>query len=192
MLRKMPAVIVVALIAASALAAGADLPKDVRERALKVAAKLEKLEREAARKPSSPPPSAEVSEPDLNAWIAWRVSVEMGKFVKSIELRLLDRDRVEGKIALDTAGSPASLLIPAGADFFFAASGESREGKIRIKIDTLYLGSQRLAPAVIDTIISVGASMQGQKATSLDDWYPLPYGIKRLESRRGRLVCHYR
>jgi len=192
MFRKTLAAIVLCFIAAPLWASGSDVPRDVRERALKIAAGLEKLEKDAARRPSSPPPSAEVSEADLNAWIAWRVAAEMGKFVKSIELRLLDDNRMEGKIALDLADSPVSMLLPAGADFYFAGAGESREGKIRLTMNSLYLGSQRLAPAFIDTVISVVAGLQGQKATSLNDWYPLPYGIKRLESRRGRLICHYR
>jgi len=192
MFRNAIAAMVLALFAAPLWASASDVPREVRDRAMKVDAALEKLEKEAARKPSGPPASAEVVEGDLNAWIAWRIAVEMGKYVKSIELRLLDKNCVEGKIALDLAGTPASFLVPAGADLYFAASGESRDGKIRIAMNSLYLGTQKLAPELIDTIISFVAGLQGQKAASLRDWYPLPYGIRRLESRRGRLICHYR
>lgn len=176
-------------LAGSILAA--ELPPETRARALRVIADLEQIEREQARAFSRSPRSYEVSEADLNAWIAYRVATEMGKFVSSIEIRLLAGDRVEGKIGLDLAGTPSSVLLGPRADLFFSASGETSGGRIKINMDSLFLGTERLSPAFIDTVISVVAALQGEKATSLGDWYPLPYGIQRLESRPGRLVCRY-
>jgi len=186
--RAAAALIVVAL---SVPVLRADVPPDIRDRALKVIAALEKLEADASRAKSRPPQSTTVTESDLNVWIAYRVATEMGTFVKSIELRLLDSDRAEGKIAIDLSGSPASLLLPSRADFYFSARGETKDGKIRITMDSLFLGTQRLSPAFIDSVISIVAGLQGQPATSLKDWYPLPYGIRRLQSRPGRLICYY-
>jgi hypothetical protein len=179
------------VLALSVPALRAELPPETRDRALKVIAVLEKLETDVARRTLRSPQSYTVSESDLNAWIAYRVATEMGTFVRSIELRLLDGNRAEGKIAIDLSGSPASLLLPARAEFFFSARGETKEGKIRLTMDRLYLGTQRLSPAFIDTVIAVVAGLEGQPATSLQDWYLLPYGIQRLESRAGQLVCHY-
>jgi hypothetical protein len=179
------------VLALSVPALRAELPPETRDRALKVIAVLEKLEMDVARRTLRSPQNYTVSESDLNAWIAYRVATEMGTFVRSIELRLLDGNRAEGKIAIDLSGSPASLLLPARAEFFFSARGETKEGKIRLTMDRLYLGTQRLSPAFIDTVIAVVAGLEGQPATSLQDWYLLPYGIQQLESRAGQLVCHY-
>jgi len=179
------------LLVLSASAPRAELPPETRVRALKVIAALEKLEEDAASGTSRSPQSYTVSESDLNAWIAYRVATEMSKSLRSIELRLLDGNRAEGKISIDLSGSAASLLLPPRAEFFFSAQGESKEGKIRLTMDRLYLGTQRLSPAFIDTVIAVLAGLEGEPATSLYDWYALPYGIQRLESRPGQLVCYY-
>jgi hypothetical protein len=179
------------LLVLSASAPGAELPPETRMRALKVIAALEKLEEDAASGTSRSPRSYTVSEAELNAWIAYRIATDMSKSVRSIELRLLDGNQAEGKISIDLSGSPASLLLPPRAEFYFSARGESKEGKIRFTMDRLYLGTQRLSPTFIDTVIAVLAGLQGERATSLNDWYALPYGIRRLESRPGQLVCRY-
>jgi hypothetical protein len=191
MFMKKCAAAALALVALSVPGLRAEVPPETRDRALKVIAALEKLEADAARPKPRAPQSYTVTESDLNAWIAYRITTEMGEFVRSVELRLLDDNRAEGKIAIDLSGSPASVLLPARADFFFSARGETKVGKIRITIDSLFLGTQSLSPAFIDTVISVVAGLEGQPATSLKDWYPLPYGIRRLQSRPGRLICYY-
>jgi hypothetical protein len=192
MFTKKRAAAALILVALSVPALGAEVPPETRDRALKVIAALERLEADVSLPKPRSPQSYTVTESDLNAWIAYRVATEMGKFVRSIELRLLDDNRAEGKIAIDLSGSPASVLLPSRADFFFSARGETKDGKIRITMDSLFLGTQRLSPAFIDTVISVVAGLQGQPATSLKDWYPLPYGIRRLQSRPGRLICYYK
>jgi hypothetical protein len=168
-----------------------ELPKESRDRALKVIAALEKLEGEQGRPSSRSGSSYTVSEADLNAWIAYRISTEMEKFVRSCELRLQAGNRAEGKLVIDLGGSPAAAFLPSPIDFFFSATAETRDGKIRITMESLFLGAQRLSPAFIDTVIGIVSGLEGQPATSLHDWYPLPYGIRRLESQPGRLVCHY-
>jgi len=170
---------------------GGQLAPEVRGRALKVVEALEKLEAEQTRAPSRAGRSYVVSEADLNAWIAYRIATEMEKYVRSCELKLLDGDRAEGRLVIDLGGTPAAVLFPSRVDFFFAASAESRDGKIRITMERLFLGTQRLSPDFIDTVIGVVAGLEGKPATSLKDWYPLPYGIRRLQSGAGRLVCHY-
>jgi hypothetical protein len=58
-------------------------------------------------------------------------------------------------------------------------------------MDELFLGSQRLSPAVIDKVMALVSAFEGAPPTSLGDWYQLPYGIRRLESQKGLLLCHY-
>jgi hypothetical protein len=191
MLRNRLAAYAAVFLSMSASAPKAELPPETRLRALKVIAALEKLGEDGAGRTLRSPRSYTVPESDLNAWIAYKIATEVTKFVRSIEVRLLDGNRAEGKISIDLSGSAASFLLPPRAEFFFSARGESEDGKIRLTMDRLYLGTQRLSPAFIDTVIAVLAGLEGQPATSLHDWYALPYGIQRLESRPGQLVCHY-
>jgi hypothetical protein len=189
-MRKSAAGLLLSLLL-SAVAPGAQLAPEVRDRALKVIAALEKLEKEHGRPSSRSAASATVSESDLNAWIAYRIATEMEKFVRSCELRLQPGNKAQGKLVLDLSGTPASAILPARPELYFSAKAETKEGKIRITMEELFLGSQRLSPAFIDTVISIVAGLEGKPATSLSDWYPLPYGIQRLESQADRLVCYY-
>ena len=176
----------------SAILAGGQLTPEVRARALRIIADLEKLERGHDRPSSGSAASYAVSESDLNAWIAYRLAMEMDKYVKSCELHLHPGNKAEGKLVLDLSGTPVSAVLPARPELFFSARAETKEGKIRITMDDLFLGNQRLSPGFIDTVIAFAAGLEGQKATSLGDWYPLPYGIRRLELQAGRLICHYK
>jgi hypothetical protein len=81
--------------------------------------------------------------------------------------------------------------VPQKQDLLFAARVETKEGKIRIAMDTLYLGTQAISPAFVDVIIGVVAKLQGLEPTSLKDWYDLPRGVLRLESRPGQVVVIY-
>ena len=81
--------------------------------------------------------------------------------------------------------------MPQKQDLLFAARVETKDGKIRINMDTLYLGTQAISPAFVDVIIGVVAKLQGLEPTSLKDWYDLPRGVLRLESRPGQVVVIY-
>jgi hypothetical protein len=58
-------------------------------------------------------------------------------------------------------------------------------------MDSLYLGAQALSPAFIDIVIGVVSRLQGLEPTSLRDWYDLPPGVQRLQSRPGQVVVIY-
>ena len=81
--------------------------------------------------------------------------------------------------------------MPQKQDLLFAARVETKDGRIRIDMDTLYLGTQSISPAFVDVIIGVVSKLQGVEPTSLKDWYDLPPGVLRLESRPGRVVVIY-
>jgi len=190
-MKKSAVGLLLALLLSAALA-GSQLAPEVRARALKVIADLEKLEQGHGRPSSRPAASYTVSESDLNAWISYRMATEMEKYVRSCELHLHPGNQAEGKLVLDLSGTPISAVLPARPELYFSARAETREGKIRITMDELFLGTQRLSSGFIDTVIAFVAGLEGQKATSLGDWYPLPYGIRRLESQAGRLICYYK
>ena len=190
-MKKIAAGLLLSLLMSLVLA-GSQLAPEVRARALKIIADLEKLERGQDRPSSGSAAGYPVSESDLNAWIAYRMATEMDKYVRSCELQLRPGNKAEGKLVLDLSATPVSALLPARPELYFSARAETKDGKIRITMDDLFLGTQRLSPGFIDTVIAFVAGLEGQKATSLGDWYPLPYGIRRLESQAGRLICYYK
>jgi hypothetical protein len=199
------AVLAAALAVTASLAlAAAEVPPEVRAKAAAIFAALEKIEAESRRPtptriPASPPPPAAApgsrsltfSEAEFNAWIACRLADENEAYVKAAEFKLLAADRVEGRITIDLGKPPAGGVLPQKQDLLFAAGFETREGKIRIAMDKLFLGTQPISPAFVDLVIGVVSRLQGIEPTTLKDWYDLPPGVLRLETRPGRVVVIY-
>lgn len=195
----------VALAAAAlALAAAAEVPAGVRAKAAPVFAALERIEAESLRPtpkrvaggppdPASAPGARRLTftEAEFNAWIACRLADESEPYVKSAEFKLLAGDKVEGRVAIDLGRSQASGVLPQKQDLLFAARFETKDGMIRIMMDSLYLGTQSISPAFVDMVIGVVSRLQGVEPTSLKDWYDLPPGVLRLETGPGRVVVIY-
>jgi hypothetical protein len=180
------------------------VPAEVRARAAAIFAALEKIEAGARRAVSNrapfsaPDPAAApgsrrltFTEAELNAWIACRLADEKEPYVKSAVLKLLAGDKVEGRVTIDLGRPQASGVLPQKQDLLFAARFETKEGMIRITLDSLYLGTQPITPAFVDIVIGVVSRLQGVEATSLKDWYDLPPGVLRLETLPGRVVVIY-
>ena len=198
-----PAIITAAaVLAAVAGGAFAEVPPEVRAKAAGIFAALDKIEAGSARPtptraPTAPPAprpgsrSLTFSEAELNAYAACRLEDEGDPYVKTVELKLLAGNRIEGRISIDLGKPQASGLMAQKQDLLFAARVDTEDGKIRIAMDKLYLGTQAIAPAFIDIIIGVVSRLQGVEPTSLKDWYDLPPGVMRLESRPGQVVVIY-
>ena len=191
-------------VAASLAQASAQAAPEVRAQAAPVFAALEKIEHEyrrptPSRIPVTPPAPAEApgsrsltfSEAEFNAYVACRLADENEAYVKTAEFKLLANDRVEGHIAIDLGKPQASGVLPQKQDLLFSAGFETRDGKIRINMDKLFLGTQPIAIAFLDLVIGFVAKLQGVEPTTLKDWYDLPAGVLRLETRPGRVVVIY-
>lgn len=174
---------------------------EVRAKAAAIFDALARIESEAERPtatrivPQAPPPPAPgsrrltFSEEEFNAYAACRLENE--PYVKSAVLKLLAGNKVEGRVGIDLGKPQASGLVPQKQDLLFAAHFETKDGRIRIGMDSLYLGTQAIAPAFVDLVIGIVSSLEGVKSTTLDDWYDLPRGVQRLETLPGRVVIIY-
>jgi len=185
-----------ALFAAAVGAGSAEVTPEIRAKAAGVFAALDKIEAEAARPAharTGQPGSRRLTfaEAELNAYAACRVEAEGGPYIKEAVFKLLAGDRIEGRINLDLGKSQASGIMAQKQDLLFTARVETEDGRIRIHMDKLYLGTQAILPAFVDVLIGVVSRLQGVEATSLDDWYDLPAGVLRLESRPGQVVVIY-
>lgn len=192
---------VLALLAGPAAAPGpvsAAVPPEVRAKAAALFAALDRIEAEYMKvRPAGAAPAAPGSrrltfgEDELNAYAACRLEKEGEPYVKGAQLKLLAGDKIEGRISIDLGQPQASGLVPQKQDLLFAARIETQDGKIRINMDTLYLGTQAISPAFVDIIIGIVARLQGYEPTTLKDWYKLPRGVQRLETRPGQVVVIY-
>ncbi|HPW16985.1 MAG TPA: hypothetical protein PLP83_01245 [Candidatus Aminicenantes bacterium] len=192
------------VVTASFAQASAQVSPEVRARAAPVFAALERIEAASRRPlptriPEKPPSPAEApgarsltfSEAEFNAYVACRLADEKEAYVKSAEFKLLDANRVEGRIAIDLGRPQASGVLPQKQDLLLSAAFETRDGRIRIAPDKVFLGTQPISPAFIDLVIGIVSRLQGVEPTTLNDWYDLPPGVLRLETRPGRVVVIY-
>lgn len=192
------------LTAVAALSVFAEVPPEVRAKAAPVFAALDRIQAEVrqlspSRKnpvpavPAAAPGSRRLtfSEDEFNAYAACRLEAEGGPYVKGAVLKLLAGDKVEGRISIDLGQPQAGGVLPQKQDLLFAAHIQSGDGRIRITMDKLFLGTQEISPALIDLVIGVVARLQGVAPTSIDDWYELPHGVLRLETRPGQVVVIY-
>lgn len=185
-------------------AAQATVPAEVRAKAAAIFAALEKIEAGSRRAApnratgsatdaSAAPGSRRLTftEAEFNAWIACRLADEKEPYVRSAVFKLLGGDKVEGRVTIDLGKPQASGVLPQKQDLLFAARFETKEGMIRITLDSLYLGTQPISPGFVDIVIGVVSRLQGVEATSLKDWYDLPPGVLGLETLPGRVVVVY-
>ncbi len=132
-----------------------------------------------------------VSEGELNAYIAFRIADEKEQMMKELRLKLLDEQKLEGKLVLDLRGSKISSLLPETATFFFAARLEAADGRARLRFDKLFLEQQPIQPAVIDLILLFAARKDNTIPSSLGDWIELPLGIRELRIAKESLTATY-
>lgn len=178
-----------ALVTAVPSEAARQAGPDVKDRATRILEALARIETEKGR-PSSAPRKMTFREDEFNAYVAWRLEAENEPFVKSARFKLLAENRFEGHIVLELGGQ-ASGPLPQRQDLLFSGRFETREGRIRIDLDKLFLGAQPISPAFIDVVIGLVSRLQGVEPTSLRDWYDLPPGVLGLETRPGTVVIIY-
>jgi hypothetical protein len=189
------------VLLAAARPVSAGVPPEVRAKAAALFAALERIEAEygktrLAGHPGVAPPAAGTrrltfGEDELNAYAACRLEDEGEPYVKGAQLKLLAGDKIEGRITIDLGQAQTTGLVPQKQDLLFAARIETQDGKIRINMDTLYLGTQAISPAFVDIVIGIVSRLQGYEPTTLKDWYKLPAGVQRLETRPGQVVVIY-
>ena len=167
----------------------AEVRPEVRARAAGILDALNKIEAERNR-PAAVPRSLTFTETEFNAYVVCRLDAESEPFVKAAEFKLLADDHIEGRITIDLGDRQTYGLLPKRQDLLFSARVETRDGKIKVSMDKLFLGTQPIAPAVVDVIIGILSRLQGVEPTSLEDWYDLPPGVLRLESRPGQIVVY--
>ena len=161
------------------------------EDAQKVLETIDRIQKDQDPASERPLRKVVVSERELNAYIAYRIETEQEEIMKELSLKLLPENRVEGKIFIDLSGRKIPFFLKRQMDVYFAGILETEGPKARIRVESLFLGEQRIQPALLDMIISTIAKIENAEPMSIEDWYDLPYGIRKMETRLGELVVSY-
>jgi hypothetical protein len=152
---------------------------------------IEKIEKEGSPGPGAASRKEVVSETELNAYMAYRIASEKEEIMKELRLKLLPLNRIEGKIFIDLSGRRVPGFLKPQMNVYFSGVIETEGPKVRVHIESLFLEEQRIQTALLDMIIYTVSQFEKMEPVSIEDWYDLPYGIRKLETRMGELVVSY-
>jgi hypothetical protein len=159
--------------------------------AQKVLRAIDEIEAETKPPRSGPLRSVTVTESELNSYIAYRIETEKEEIMKELRLKIFPKNRIEGKIHIDLREREIPSFIRPEMDVFFSANVLVSDRGVKIDLQKLFLGDEPIRPYIIDLVIAISAKLNKQPATSINDWYELPFGIKDIKSQKGKAVFYY-
>jgi hypothetical protein len=159
--------------------------------ALKVINVLEKIEASRYLEGRNTLRKIVISESELNSWIAYRIETEKEEVMKELKLKLFEENKVEGKIFIDLRGQNIPKILRPEMSFYFEGKLQIDKGRARFNLKKLFLEEQQINPLVLDLIIQISAAIQNFEASSIYEWYELPYGIKNIETHLGQTFLFY-
>lgn len=160
------------------------------QNALKVMHILRTIERHQPRSGSGDL-TAEVSQPELNDYIIYRLEKEKHPLIQKLTIKLLDANQVRGSVYLDANQLKLGLLFGQTLDFDLSGVLQTRNGTGRINLRTAKLHGRPVKPQVLDMVLKAVALYYGTDPVRLDDWHELPKGVKRIQTQEGKAVLFY-
>ena len=135
--------------------------------------------------------TAEVTEKELNAYIAYRLAQEQKPVCDSLTVNLLDHNYVRGKLRFDAQRLNLDTLLGESLDFDFKGVFLTRDGAARIDLVSLQLNGQPVNPQVLDFVIHTAALVYRTESSGIGDWYELPKGISRISLFKAKAILYY-
>ena len=132
-----------------------------------------------------------VTESELNSYIAFRIETEKEEVMKELHLKLFKYNSIEGKIFVDLRGQKLTKFLRPEMNLYFRGRIEVKDSRVRLAIKDLFLEDQPVQPMVLDLIILIASRIDKTEASSINDWYDLPYGIKDVKTDRGEAAFYY-
>lgn len=158
--------------------------------ALKVQHILKTIERHQPR-PNQKELTAEVTQTELNDYIAFRLAREKNTAVRRLNVILLENNFVSGTARLDAKSIGLGVLFGDVLNIDFMGAVQSRDGSARMHWRTLKLNGQSVNPDMLDTVVQAAAQYNGAKTRSIQDWYEMPKGVKRINVQKNRATALY-
>jgi hypothetical protein len=135
--------------------------------------------------------AAEVTEKELNAYIAYSLEQEKSALVNTLHVGLMDNNHIRGKVRFDAKLLNFGGFLGEDLDFDFTGILYTRNGAARLDLTEVWLSGQPVDPQLLDSIVKTAALNYGTESGGIEDWYEMPKGIKRADIHKGRAVLHY-
>lgn len=189
--RRRPVITICGLLCIIAAGRGGELTADTRREALKIIRFLDQVEADSLMRKPGPPRKMDFTESEFNSYIAYRIDAEKENVMKELRLKILDRNRIEGKIFLDLKGQKLPALLKPQMNLYFAGVLATRVGEARLDFQKLFLDDQQVPLMLLDLVAYVATKLGKSDPVSLHDWYALPPGIKDIQTGAGRITVVY-
>lgn len=161
------------------------------DEALKILQAIERVERESSQPWTGPLREIAVTESELNSYIAYRIETENEEIMRELRLKILDKNRIEGKIRIDLRGQKIPQFIRPDLNFYFSADVLVSGGLVKIDVREVFLEDEPINLQLLDAAIATAARLSGEQPSSINDWYELPHGIKDIKTRKGKAIFLY-
>lgn len=161
------------------------------EEAQKVLRLIEKVQKEQLKPNVRKLRKVVVTESELNSYIAFRIETEKEEVMKELHLKLFKDNSIEGKIFVDLRNQKLTKFLRPEMNLYFRGRIEVKDSRVRLAIEDLFLEDQPVQPMVLDLIILIASRIDKTEASSINDWYDLPYGIKDVKTDRGEAAFYY-
>ena len=159
--------------------------------AKKVLGLIDKIQKEQLERGNRAMRNVDVTESELNSYIAHRIKVEQEEILKELRMKMFDENRVEWMIVVDLEGANLPKILKPRMTFFMGGKLEVKEGRVRLDMKDLFLENQRIQISVFDLVIFIGSRLMGSEPFSMSDWWELPYGIKDIQTQNGKATFYY-
>ena len=157
----------------------------------KVLKAIEKISTEQFRQDKNTLKKIMITESELNSYIAYRIETEKEEIMRELRLKLFPENMIEGKILIDLTGQKIPKFLRPRMTFFLGGNVEVQDGKVKLVVKKLFLEGQPIQPMILDLIIYIAARIENTEVSSINDWHDLPYGIKDIETQKGKAIFYY-
>jgi hypothetical protein len=158
--------------------------------ALKVTNLLKTIEKQPARTDKKEI-AAEVTERELNAYLAYLLAQEKDPYIDRLTVLLLGNNQVRGNVNLDGEQLGLAMLLGEDLDFDFKGIVQTRNGAGRLDLTDLWLAGRPVDPQTIDLVLHAIALNTETETGNIGDWYELPKGVKRVGILKGKVVLYF-
>ncbi len=143
------------------------------------------LKREQMRTNRRSLKNIDITESEMNSYIAYRIEAEKEKVMKKLKLKFLDENRIEGRVFIDLQGAEIPRVLQPQMNLRFVAVLKIKDEKARLRLRHLFLEGLPVPSMILDLVIYIASKIDNEEVSSFGDWYELPYGIKDVKIREG-------
>jgi len=162
-----------------------------RAEADRVLKAIDRMEAESATGPGAADRSLELTENELNSYIAYRIESEKEEILQELRLKIFGQNSLEGRAVIDLSGRKIPPFLKPRMILYFSADLFVQDAKARLEFKELFIEEQKIQPFMLDVIINLAARFSGGEPLRLREGVDLPFGIKNIKTGKGSAVFYY-